>query len=54
LVLKNVAVQGRQSLCRQTASHQRSSRGFSRLFFFFTAEAPGIRICRPCAVSNPL
>lgn len=51
LVLKNGAVQGRQSLCRQTASHQHSSRGFSRVFLFL---APGIRICRPWAVSNQL
>ena len=48
LVLNNVAVQGPQSLCRQTASHQRCSRGFSRVFFCFTADAH-----RPRTVSNP-
>jgi hypothetical protein len=43
LVLKNVTVQGRQSLCRQTASHQRSSRDFNRVFFSLSADTPELR-----------
>src|SRR5215469_2242946 len=51
LVLKNVAAQGRQSLCSQTASHQHSSRDFNRVLFSLSADTPGLR--RPWAVSSP-
>ena len=37
----------------EAASHQRCSGDFSGVFFSFTADAPGFRICRPRAVSNP-